>query len=61
MRTTLLCISLLLGITVSSQTFEWQWAKRGGGIKQTPAESDMASGDVLLRDGKRGMGMDGYD
>jgi len=40
MKTTLLCISLLFGITVSAQNFEWQFAKRGGGIKQTPAEPE---------------------
>ncbi|MFT3796037.1 T9SS type A sorting domain-containing protein [Flavobacterium sp.] len=42
MRTTLLCITVLLGLTATAQNFQWQWAKRGGGIKHTPAESESA-------------------
>ena len=43
MKIILLVISLLVGINTSAQTYEWQWAKRGGGIKQTPGESESAA------------------
>src|SRR6187402_433197 len=43
MKIILLGISLLFGLNASAQTYEWQWAKRGGGTKETPAESESAA------------------
>jgi hypothetical protein len=40
MKKILLCFSLLTGLSVMAQDFEWQWAKRGGGIKQSAGETD---------------------
>src|SRR6188768_2936826 len=42
MKKILLYTSLLIGITATSQELEWQWAKRGGGTKQSAGESDTA-------------------
>lgn len=42
MKKILLYTSLFIGLTTSAQQFEWQWAKRGGGIKQSAGESDTA-------------------
>lgn len=44
MKTILLSISVLIGMTASSQNLEWQWAKRGGGTKSSADESENSFG-----------------
>ena len=39
MKRKLLFASLLLGLTATAQDYEWQWAKRGGGLKGTANET----------------------
>ena len=42
MKRKILFASLLLGLTATAQDYEWQWAKRGGGIKRISNESPLA-------------------
>ncbi|PZR10335.1 MAG: hypothetical protein DI539_21325 [Flavobacterium psychrophilum] len=40
MKKILLCASLFIGFNAFAQEFQWQWAKRGGGTKQSSGESE---------------------
>ena len=39
MKILLLCITLLVALGTTAQTYEWQWAKRGGGVYESYQES----------------------
>jgi len=41
MKKTLLFASLLAAMAVSAQDYQWQWAKRGGGVKLAPNETSL--------------------
>jgi hypothetical protein len=42
MKKKLLCITLLISLSAMSQEYEWQWAKRGGGIAGSQGETTSA-------------------
>ncbi|RZJ70600.1 T9SS type A sorting domain-containing protein [Flavobacterium sp.] len=44
MKKTLLVPFLLVAFASSAQTYQWQWAKKGGALAQTSTESDIAYG-----------------
>lgn len=44
MKKKLLCILLLINLSAISQQYEWQWAKRGGGIDGAQGEGNSAFG-----------------
>ncbi|KGO93197.1 T9SS type A sorting domain-containing protein [Flavobacterium subsaxonicum] len=41
MKKTLLFASLLAAMALSAQDYQWQWAKRGGGVKLSPNETSI--------------------
>lgn len=42
MKRILLCACLLIGFNAFAQEFQWQWAKRGGGIKHSSGEGEVS-------------------